>query len=109
MQSRKKIGLKSHHSAQSQVWQQADQGVAYASKLDDFESFVAHAKLAGLALGPSTASLAAGTANAAATSPPSQQVFLAITYDSMCSRAEHHHTYMMCMPVDGEYLLPVHV
>ena len=51
--------------------------MAYASKLDDFESFVAHAKLAGLTLGPSTASLDSGAANAAATRPPSQQVFLA--------------------------------
>ena len=34
---------------------QADRSVAYASKLDDFESFVAHAKLATLALVPASA------------------------------------------------------
>lgn len=60
------------------VWQQADRGMSYASKLDDFESFVAHAKLAGLSLGPSTASLESSATNAAATCPPSQQVILAL-------------------------------
>lgn len=48
---------------------QADRAVSYASKLDDFESFVAHAKLGALALGPSPASLAA----AAGPSSSSQQ------------------------------------
>ncbi|KAK9832070.1 hypothetical protein WJX81_003996 [Elliptochloris bilobata] len=52
---------------------QAERGVAYASKLDDFDSFVAHAKLAGLALGPSAASLPAGAAGTAVVSTSIQQ------------------------------------
>ncbi len=53
---------------------QADRSMAYASKLDDFESFVAHAKLAVLTLGPSSASLAASACDAAGPGPSSQQV-----------------------------------
>lgn len=52
---------------------QADRSMAYASKLDDFESFVAHAKLAVLTLCPSSASLAASACDAEP-GPSSQQV-----------------------------------
>ena len=78
--------------------------MAYASKLDDFESFVAHAKLAGLTLGPSTASLDSGGANAAAQNPSSQQVFLATSSVLSWKTARLIKPYItrrQCMQVGG--------
>lgn len=50
---------------------QADGGLQYTSKLDDFETFVAHAKLSSLSLQPSTAaSDASGAASQQSQNPP---------------------------------------